>query len=159
MIPLPRPVGIASQAEAMVVETERPIDPQEALQQLRRHTPPGIQLMSIRGLAPGERLHPDSVRYRLETDQPPSGELLARMDAVRAMPAACVERVDHGTKKARTVDIRPFLIELTATDQGVEFMLKLEGQASAKPAEVAGLLGFDASRINHRIRRLSVEWQ
>src|SRR3989304_8362378 len=41
MIPLPRPVGIASQAEAIVVETELPIDPDEALQQLRRHTPVG----------------------------------------------------------------------------------------------------------------------
>ncbi len=159
MIPLPRPVGIASQAEAIVVETERPVDPDEALQQLRQHTPPGVQLFSVRALAPQERMRPASVRYRLETDGPPNAELRARADTLRESQQAIVERTDYETHKARSVDIRPFLMELSVTDSGVEFTLKVEGQASAKPAEVAGLLGFDATAINHRIRRLTVQWQ
>src|SRR3990172_12933571 len=56
MIPLPRPVGVASCAEVIVVETERPIDPDDALQRLERQTPEGIAMLSSRRLALAGRL-------------------------------------------------------------------------------------------------------
>lgn len=159
VIPLPRPVGISSQAETIVVETQLPIDPHETLRQLQQHTPQGVQMLSVRSLSPQERLRPASARYFLETEGAPGADVQARVESLRASASLVVERMDHETRKARSVDIRPFLMDLCATEEGVEFTLKIEGQASAKPAEVAGLLGFDASTINHRIRRLSVQWQ
>jgi radical SAM-linked protein len=159
MIPLPRPVGVASQAEVIVVETELPIDPEEALQQLRRHIPEGVQMLSARALAPLEKLRPESARYVLDLEGPPDDDLRHRVQEILDSPTATIQRTDHETRKTRTIDIRPFVLDMSITHEGVEFTLKMEGQASAKPAEVAALLGFDASSINHRIRRISVQWQ
>lgn len=159
MIPLPRPVGIASNAEAIVVETERPIDPEAALACLRQHTPQGIRMLSARELAPDARFQPASVRYELESEGIPTEDLRRRLDELRTANSAIVERTDRKTGRSRSVDIRPSLAELGVSDRGVEFTLQMNGGGSAKPAEVAGWLGFDPAAINHRIRRLAVEWR
>ncbi len=159
MIPLPRPVGIASCAEAMVVETDGPIDPDEALRRLQQHTPEELNIRSVRALEVGERLQPAAVRYRLELDGPVDADLRLRLERLRESQAATVERVDHETKKKRTVDIRPFLKDLQGVENGVEFTLRVVGTGSGRPSEVAGLLGFDAAAVNHRIRRMDVLWQ
>jgi hypothetical protein len=41
----------------------------------------------------------------------------------------------------------------------VEFTLKVTEAGTARPAEVAGLLGYDKNAINHRIRRMDVAWR
>jgi len=159
MIPLPRPVGIASQAEVLVVETDRPIDPDDALLQLRRQAPQGIVLHSIRALGSGERMQPVAARYALELEQRPDAELLARIEDLKAAESLPVERTDHATRRTRKVDVRPFIVELVAKDEAIEFLVRTSGDGSVKPAEIAGLLGFDAQAINHRIRRMEVQWQ
>ncbi|MFH1111222.1 MAG: TIGR03936 family radical SAM-associated protein [Planctomycetota bacterium] len=159
MIPLPRPVGVASCAEVIVVETERPIDPDDALQRLERQTPDGIRMLSARRLASGEHLQPIQVRYRLEATDLPATELNARVQSLIAAQVAIVERVDPKNPKGRPIDVRPFLADLRVVESGVEFTLRVSQDGTAKPAEVAGLLGYEAATINHRIRRLEVQWR
>lgn len=185
MIPLPRPVGIASRAEALVVETERLIDPQDALQRLDRHTPEDIRMISVRRLRESERLVPEIVRYRLDLGgapeplSPSEGEgrvrgsedglpdaaaptdLAARTRSIIESEVVQVQRAIPKTGLTKTVDIRPFLAELGVDPRraGINFTLRMIAGGSAKPAEIASLLGCDAGSINHRIERLEVEWR
>ena len=159
MIPLPRPVGVASRAEVIVVETERPIDPDDALQRLERHTPEGIRMLSARRLAPGEQLRPIQVRYHLEASSTSTQELSSRVRDLLASDVAVVERVDPKNPKGRSFDVRPFVAQMQVVEDGVEFTLRVSQDGTAKPAEVAGLLGYEAATINHRIRRLEVQWR
>ena len=158
-IPLPRPVGVASQAEAIVVETERSIDPDETLARLQRYTPADLRILEARRLEVGVVLQPDLVRYRLEVDEPPAADWEARISRVLQCDTIPVERKAVGEGGPRLVDVRPYLVDLRTSGGAVEFTLQVTGGGSAKPAEIAGLLGYDAASINHRIRRLEVKWR
>jgi radical SAM-linked protein len=159
MIPLPRPVGVASCAEVIVVEMEHPIDPDDALQRLERRTPEGIQMLSARRLALGEYLQPVQVRYHLDATEASTEELSSLVRGLLDSKTAVVQRVDPKNPKGRSFDVRPFIADLRAAEGGVEFTLRVSQDGTAKPAEVAGLLGYDAATINHRIRRMEVQWR
>lgn len=158
-IPLPRPVGVASQAEAIVVDTEAPIDPADVLQRLGDHTPRGIRLISVERVKTREHLHPDWVRYRLELDDRAPVDHEARIRQLLESEVAHVQRTDPKRDSPRTVNIRPYIVDLRLDGGAVEFTLSVTSSGSAKPAEIAGLLGYDAGSINHRIRRMEVRWR
>ena len=159
MIPLPRPVGVASEAEMLVVEFDGEIEPATALSALERQTPAGLKVTHARLLQPGERLHPTRVRYRLDPGDLRPADLEARISEVLATDTLDVERPAFGKKQARTVDIRPYLLDIHLDCDAIEFTLAVTGAGTAKPAEVAGLLGYDDNAINHRIRRVEVHWR
>lgn len=158
MIPLPRPVGIASRDEALVLETTRLIEPEQALLRLREKTPKDIQLISLRRLEGGEQIEPVKVRYRLDLRDMDVANLSERVSRLQSAPTLTVERIGPKTSGSRTMDIRPYLLELRTDGSSVEFTLSVTGSGTARPAEVAGLLGYDPVSINHRIERLEVQW-
>ena len=159
MIPLPRPLGVASCAEVLVVETERPIDADDAMQRLGRQTPEGIAMLSSRRLALAEHLQPIQVRYHLDATEVSTEELSSRVRSLLDSKTAVVQRVGPKNPKGRSFDVRPFIADLRAAEDGIEFTLRVSQDGTARPAEIAGLLGFDAATINHRIRRLEVLWR
>jgi len=158
MIPLPRPVGIASHVEIVVIETDRPIDPSDALTRLQNNAPGGMWFRSARAFVPGESVTPTKATYLLDTQGPPSAELKARVENLRQASAAVVTRTDVKTRTSREVDIRPSIEKIEAVDLGVEFTINIGSGGAAKPAEVAGWIGFDPATINHRITRTKVDW-
>ena len=70
-LPLPRPVGMASDVEALMIETQQDVDPDEILGRLEQHTPADLKMVSARRLAPRERLEPEWVRYSFRPEPPP----------------------------------------------------------------------------------------
>lgn len=158
-IPLPRPVGVASEAEAIVVETERLIDPQEALARLDRHTPAGLGMKTVKQLEVGENLQPNLVQYRMKVGDRATTDLAECIGRVLEADAIPVERRMAKGGRPRSVDIRPYIADLRVKGGAVEFTLQVTGNGSAKPAEIAGLLGFDAGSIDPGIRRLKVQWR
>ena len=158
MIPLPRPVGIASRDEALVLETQREVDPDKVLADLQKQLPQNIRLISLRRLGAGEQVEPQRVRYRLDLSDANMTDLNARVEALSKASTISIERKSPKSKFPRQVDIRPYLLDLHATETSVEFTLLVTGQGTAKPAEIAAALGCDAGSINHRIERLEVQW-
>ena len=158
-IPLPRPVGVASQAEAIVIETETPIDPEDVFRRLEDHTPSGLRFINVRRLEARELPRPDWVRYRLETGDRSPVDLEPRIRQLLESEVVLVERSDSKGDGLRRVDVRPYIIDLRLDGEAVEFTLRVTSAGSAKPAEIAGLLGYDAGSINHRIRRMEVRWR
>jgi len=159
MIPLPRPVGVASVAEVIVVEMEHPIDPDDALHRLDRQTPEGILMLSSRRLALAEHLRPILVRYHVDATEVSTQDLASHVRSLLDSKTAVVQRISPKNPKGRAFDVRPFIAELRVAEEGVEFTLRVSQDGTAKPAEVAGLLGYDPATVNHRIRRLEVQWR
>lgn len=164
MIPLPRPVGIASDDETVVVAFDRPVDPAVACHDLGIEMPSSISIKIARMLAPHEKLVPAEVHYRLDGTQLDSGDVPAKSlpDTIQSLLDAeslPLTRTSPKWNAPRTVDVRPFIAALSMSGRTVKFVLRITGQGSAKPAEIASLLGYDAKSINHCIRRLSVRWQ
>jgi radical SAM-linked protein len=158
-IPLPRPVGMASDDELLVVDLERPVDSQDALVRLRTQMPEGLVVHDVRALPTGEKPHPHLVRYRLDVNGEPESDLQRKAGDMLAAPALAVERPAAPGKAAQKLDVRKYLVDLTFVEHGVEFTLCVTGSGTARPSEIAGLLLSTTAPLNHRIRRTSVTWQ
>jgi len=158
-IPLPRPVGVASEAEAIVVETDGPVDPEDALRRLEDNTPADLHVIRARCLRPGERMEPALVRYRVEPADPPIPDAQGRARALLDADIVQVERTNVKKGKTVSVDVRPYIADIHLNGGAVEFVLKVTNEGTARPAEIAHLLGYQAEAINHRIRRMEIQWR
>ena len=156
---LPRPVGVASEAEAVEIRFEQPVDLADVLRRLAERSPAGLRWLSGERLEMGERLRAESVRYRLEPTDSGCQGLPDRVRELVAAKALPVERRSAKDGKCRVVDIRPYIVDCAFEDDAVGFTLRVTPGGSARPAEVAGLLGFEARMVNHRIRRVEIQWE
>ncbi len=158
-IPLPRSVGMASEAESIVIEFEKPINGDEVLCGLEQHTPPDLKMIRAQRLEPRRRLHPALVRYRLELNGAADADTELQVRRLMESTVLPVERSSPKNPQKRIIDARPYIASMERSDSAVEFTLRVTGSGTVKPAEVAGLLGFDSHAINHRIRRLEIQWK
>lgn len=158
-IPLPRPVGIASDDETIVLELTREVDAEETLRQLQRQAPTGLAIRNVRKLAVGERLVPDIVRYRFISEGDAPVDTPERIRRVLESAELTVTRIAPKGGQVTKLDVRPYLVECDANGGHIDFALRVTGTGTARPSEILGLLGFEAGNINHRIRRLEVQWQ
>jgi radical SAM-linked protein len=158
-IPLPRPVGIASRAEAIVIEFERPVDGDEALDKLRQQMPPDLTMIAARRLDNGERLQPTLVRYRLDPPDPHGKDLESRVRHLQSCGEAMVSRVNYKSGQTRSINVRPYLVDINLDGHTVEFTLRVTPDGGVKPAEIVRLLGMKPEALDHRIRRLEVRWK
>lgn len=158
-IPLPRPVGIASDAEAIVIETTALIDADDALKRLQNDTPSELRLTGVRRLETGRKLQPDTVRYRIEASEPPIEDLYERRRRLLETTVVPIERRNPKRPEGTTIDVRPYVDAIDIVDGAVEMTLRVTENGTAKPAEIAALLGYPADSVNHRIRRLEIRWQ
>ncbi len=159
-LPLPRPVGIASDAEAVIVEFDQSVAPDDLLQRLQRHTPADLNLFGVRRLAVGEHPRPNTVRYRIDPAETLIPDLAERACRLLASSVVPVERTNPKKRGAvEVVDIRPYLVDIQTDDQAAVITLRVTGAGTAKPAEVASFLGHPPGPMNHRIRRLEIQWE
>jgi len=158
-IPLPRPVGVASEAESIVIETTTDLDACDLRDRLDRHTPSDLSIRTARRLGDREKPRPDWVRYRLEPSNGLTSDIDERIDRVLAADKIEVERKKPGDRTVKTVDIRPYVMEIATDGVAVEFALRVSERGTAKPAEIAGLLGYDPATISHELRRTTVHWR
>jgi radical SAM-linked protein len=158
-IPLPRPVGIASRAEAVVVEFESPLDGGQALVRLQEQMPRDVEFHAARRLAEGEAVQPDLVRYRCELEAPLPAGLAERAAAVLAATSLPTERVAHDGSRKQRFDARPFIVSMSVDERGVEFTLRVTGKGTVRPGEVVELIGLDPQQCGHRLHRLDVQWK
>lgn len=163
-LPLPRPVGMASDTEALMIETECDVDPEDTLGRLQQHTPPDLQMTNARRLALRERMEPEFVRYRFcpeptpESSGPPI-DLKTKVRQVLDAETIQVERTKPGNEPKKVLDIRPYIEDIVLVHDSVEFTLRVTQSGSARAAEVVGALGFGNESINHQIRRIDVRWR
>ena len=156
--PLPRPVGMESQAELVMVWMTEPVEVGAALERLNAQLPEGIQMVRVEVLPSGRGLQPESARYRLETG-PPTAEMRTSVENLIESEVVCVTRLHPKPSKARVIDIKEYLTNIEWVTDGLEFWLKVTPRGSARASEIASVLGFDARSINHKICRMEVRWQ
>jgi radical SAM-linked protein len=158
-IPLPRPVGVASDAEVLLLELTEPADEHALLKRLQAQVPRGIVLKRARKLGAHQRCLPVKVTYRVAL--PEEDRLAAKQRAATLLDPSPipVERRNAKTGRTKKLDIRPLLDSISVDDDGLEMRLHVTSSATARAAEVLAALGLQADAINHRIRRTEIEWQ
>lgn len=157
-IPLPRPVGVASDAERLVLELSEFIPPDVLSSRLGAQMPEGIEIVSARAIEPRERCLPLCARYRADATGVSEARLQEGVDRFARFAPIYHERVIHRTGSRVRVDLRPYADEVACASSKVSFTLHITGGGSAKPSEVCAVLGIGDEHVNHLIRRTEVTW-
>lgn len=159
VIPLPRPVGVASDDEIIVVDFENLIDAEQARASLAAQMPEQVKLLDASQLERNKTLQPDTVDYVFQPDKQWPDDVHERVDAAMRAESLPIERRSPKHPKPRTIDIRPYLLHLAADGDCIRFSLQVTGSGAARPSEVCRVLGFEDQFVNHCMRRLRVTWK
>ena len=154
------PLGVVGREEVVELELDRPLPPEEVRDRLARQAPPGLEVLSLRRVAPTEGAQVRSLCYRI--DVPAGRAAEAGRRAAEALAAA--ELWAGRTRPApRRVNLRPFLRGLRVRppaaggeNHSLEIDLWLTPQGTARPDEVLAVLGLrdllDAGAVLERAR-------
>ena len=155
----PRPVGIASDVDRLVVELTEPVDRGDLVRRLSDTMPQGITILQARRLEQSERCHPHLVTYAVTVPQVDLKALSSRIDRLIGSGPIFVERANKKDGQPKRVDIAPYLETLSASETGLLMTLLVTGAGTAKPAEVCAAVGVTDDAVNSWTRRVKVEWK
>ncbi len=164
-LPFPRPVGQRSEAERLQLDLSRPFDTDELVDRLNEQMPSGIRAHAAISADPSQPCRPCSVTYEvdvsgLDASASDTTPLTQRIESFLSSPVFEVSRVRHRDGRVKVVDIRPFVDELSAVGNSIRMsiMVTQSDGGLTTPAEVCQALGMDADVINHRVRRVKIQW-
>jgi radical SAM-linked protein len=158
-LPLPRPVGVATEADVLVFELCEPVDAVEAMTRLGQQMPGGLVLVEAFALETGRKLHPERVDYEVALPQDRADTARQAVEHLLAAEQWPVERTDERGRPMRNIDLRPMLIEVTIEPERLRWACRVPDNGSARPGEWLKAFGLDARESLHRIRRVAVHWQ
>jgi radical SAM-linked protein len=166
------PVGIASQAEFLDLETTLPLRPDRFLERMRRELPRGIRFLAMAETAPGADSLSKVVNRVIYSARIPAPLVSRAVASLNGGGEGPPDPADHEAvlrrllerkeipytrvreRKTKTVDLRCFLRDLSLGD-GAELRLDLEmdNGRSAKPHELLEVLYGDGSDAVPVVRR------
>lgn len=168
-LPLPRPVGVATCADALVIELCEPMDAPDGgagvpsarsvLERLREQVPAGLELLDAFEVDAAQKLHAERVNYEVAL---PDNQVAAVREAVDRLLAAekwPVQRTGQRGETARSIDLRPLLIEASVESGGLQWACRAPDSGSARPGEWLQAFGLDPAEYLHRVRRTEIHWQ
>ena len=150
-ISFPFPLGVGTEAsdEVMEFELEGWTPPDEVEQRLRGAVPPGVEVRSTEAIPPNETGQAVEATYVVRPTNPASPE--SRIDPARAkallnQDEILAQRQRKG--RMRTVNIRPYLLDLRVTDGVMTLRLSVAQGATSRPEEVLAALGLPDDRLH-----------
>lgn len=171
---MPRSVGVASKDELLIVELDRPEPPELVQRQLAPQMPTGIVLGGATDVPDGPKPRPVEVVYTLELG--PTGHstsaasvqrgevvkldtLAERIRAILSADRVKVQRVRRKRGQPESVDLRPWLVDLSLTKTSLTATLRITPEGSARPVEWLEVLGLDPVEMMPRMTRVAVRWE
>jgi radical SAM-linked protein len=158
-LPLPRPVGVASDAERLVIELAEALPMDRLSDLLTEQMPVGITIQQAHKVGSKGDDRPLRATYRVEHDGVEPEALAIRAAELMRFEPIPYERFVHKEGRRVRMDLRPYLDTIDVAGDGTYFSIHVTGGGSARPSEVCHLLGYPENHVNHLIRRLEVAWQ
>ena len=156
-IVLPRPVGVASKDEMLIVELESPTTTESVQRQLAEQLPPGIQLLDVSELHDRDRRVPVSATYEVPIVEVDAKDVSAAIESFEASETFCVERVS-AKRGSRQIDVRTFVDEVRMSDDAVIWRQSISQDGTARVGEVLDALHVPSRTHLHLVVRALVEY-
>jgi radical SAM-linked protein len=141
------PLGVIGCEEVVELELDQAVPLEELQERLRQQAPPGLELLSLRRIAPKMGAQVRRLTYRLLVPAERTASLTQRIADILAAEECWVERQ---RPSPRQVNVRPFLSELSLAPSRIdgashllEMTLWLMPAGTARPDEVLTLLGLE----------------
>jgi len=158
-LPIPRAVGIASEAELLLVEFAQPIEPHEVRQRLSAQMPGGVKLVEAWRMEQKRSPRPMEVGYILDLPAEQAEKTAAALAQLLKAETFSIERSRSASHRPQTVDLRIFLADASLDACRLQWVFYVTPQGSARPAEMLSAIGLDPEEYLHRVRRSFVRWE
>lgn len=156
-LPVPRTVGIASLDDRARVELEADIEPKSARERLGAVAPPGLEIRRAWRTAPGRLERVTALEWRIDTTGADSARVAERVAGLLAGPVPMPRRVKK-TRAEYTVDLRPLILDLAATEGEVRAKIGYSPQGSIRPGELLEMLHLPKPEFLGRMTRVRTYW-
>jgi radical SAM-linked protein len=157
-LPLPRPVGLASEAELAWIELSEPADPRQASASLAGVLPADCPVLDVFASDAKRPPRPLEATYETALTEGAPRELEARIVDLLARERIEIERSMGARKPVRRIDIRPFIAGISARESLLNMRIRITEKGAARPAELLGELGLAAEQYIPHTRRTHVAW-
>jgi radical SAM-linked protein len=158
-LPLPRPVGVASDAELAVVGMGEVVDADSAAERLNGVFPPGCRIHRAAVLPARMSPQPDSATYEALLDEALLAGLEARIARTLSLTEIETERDGGPARRSRKIEIRPFIETIELSGKTLAVRTRVTESGTVRVDEWLGVLGLDPAAVLHRVRRVHVEWK
>ncbi len=155
-IVLPRPVGVASHDEWLVIELTSHAEPSHVLARLSSEMPAGITLLSAQVPPPHDHMVPCEASYAVEVDPDISRRVANSASEFMAQSCVVVERVDYKTRAKKTVNVRRYILEMRVIHPRLTWTQSITTTGTARPDEVLEVLKLPSRDYHHRLVRENV---
>jgi len=165
-LPLPRSVGMESDAElmyALVKINENYLDAERLEEQIYEHVPQGCEITGIELIEGKVRYRPVSAVYVFSLahsaeDDGSRANVEALRQALAAGSGLVVERRAHGTKPARRTDVSAYIDLIEAEGGNLVVKCNITSAGTVRADEILQRLQIDSSQLSRPVKRKSVEW-
>ncbi|MBL7133174.1 MAG: DUF2344 domain-containing protein [Phycisphaerae bacterium] len=167
----PRPVGVATRDDLVVVSLDTGATGQELVAELNRQAPCGMRFGPAKALEGKSVPRPRSIDYRLDLQPGQDDAVARRLSSLQREKSWPVERLvtarrrpvpGGGRRRAthtRTVDIKDLVTSLKLEGEVLTMTLRTQGDLWPRPGEVLRLLGLDERADLARVVRVAVEYE
>lgn len=144
----PRPVGVATQADLLVMTLDSPIAADDLLRRMNDRAPAGMHLLRAELLTSTKAPRPGQTLYELPLAGRQTETVRQRLEQLAGAESWPVERVGSPKQarkamKTRYIDLKPLVAEIKLARSILRMTLKAKGDLWARPGEVLRLLGLD----------------
>lgn len=154
---LPRPVGVASKDELLIVELENPTTAESAQLRLAEQLPRGVELLNVTELHDRDRRVPIAATYELPITNDEANTADAAIEAFEASKTWQVERVS-AKRGPRQIDLRAFVTDINLNDGAVAWRQAISQDGTARVDEVLNALQLPHESHLHLVVRSNVEY-
>ena len=174
-LPLPRPVGVASDDELLCLRVRKSTSAQEhkcisaqVYKSINAQVPEGCELLSVNVAKANTSFQPCSAAYVLAVRKEYlNEELKATIKRLLASESINLQRQigarDPRRKtqdsRLKNVDVRGFLKSIELDENSIIVECKISSAGSIRVDEILKLLRLDVEKLASPIRRTSVQWQ
>jgi len=172
-LPLPRPVGVASDDEMLCIRIPKSTTPQEECISTQVHNsistqlPQGFELLSVSVAEAKASFQPCSATYMLTVRKEYLDDKL-KATVKRLLASDSLEIRRRITKKKsrnrtrestiKNIDVRGFLESIELNPNGIIVRCKITPAGSIRIEEILSLLELDVQKLELPVRRKCVQW-
>ncbi|OPX25000.1 MAG: hypothetical protein B1H04_00875 [Planctomycetales bacterium 4484_123] len=142
-LPLPRPVGVASRCELMLLRLSAPMPASELKDRLARELPAGLTVLRAQPL-PTRPVKVIAASYEMHLDAGQAARVrqqLAELARAEAWPVVRGQS-GRGERRQGTIDLKGKVAQLSLEGQRLSFVLPADLQRPARCLDVLVLLGL-----------------
>lgn len=158
-LPLPRAVGIASDAELLVVEMHEGVGAAEVVARLSPQMPPGLTLAEGWMSTDKRPPEPQRVEYEMALGAEDVPEVTERLGRLLASDLWPIQRDSAPGRAGRAIDLRCYLLEASVHHARLTWATRVTNRGTVRPAEFLSAVGLSPAACLHRVRRIAVEWR